>query len=312
MAAALRSGIRSQWEGLKVCSPRLAARLAGTSAGFDTWNGAGVCMRGVVYHPHATLHTGGTRHIQARSLQINRFLSSNSNSNSINSTVSHNSNRIVLAGARMASTQAKSRTKAKATSTSVDSSNSGTTSIANGGISPSRVSPASESNEVFSNSDSSGNSDRSESSTPRTETEPLIAESTSGASTNTNNEVVQKTSLLHRILERLTHNISEHPKYTFRWWVDFTTLMTVFALAGSSCTRVSGYVLHNVAGMEGSFWHGPWTYTLAHFLFTFPVYSVILVAIGTLFGHGPYARMVAWRMWGRILTPLLRLFKRQS
>lgn len=115
---------------------------------------------------------------------------------------------------------------------------------------------------------------------------------------------VQRLGFLERIL-----NVSKHERYTFRWWIDFSTLMLVFSIAGSSCTRVSGYLLRNVFGLEGSFFGGPLSYTLSHFLCTFPIYSIILISVGTIFGHGAYCRKIAWGMWGRFLTPILKLIE---
>ena len=52
---------------------------------------------------------------------------------------------------------------------------------------------------------------------------------------------------------------------------------------------------------NGNVWSGPWSYRIAYLLLITPLYSVTLVAVGTLFGKHAYFKDKVLRMWGRLL-----------
>ena len=64
---------------------------------------------------------------------------------------------------------------------------------------------------------------------------------------------------------------------------------------------LSRLLLKEVLGLEGSFWGGPWSYRATYLLLIPPSYSVMLVAVGTLFGKRQFFTKRVLRMWGRPL-----------
>lgn len=46
---------------------------------------------------------------------------------------------------------------------------------------------------------------------------------------------------------------------------------------------------------------GPWTFRLCYLVTTLPLYSAILVSVGTVLGKGEYFKAISWRMWGRLI-----------
>ncbi len=102
------------------------------------------------------------------------------------------------------------------------------------------------------------------------------------------------------------------PRHGLLHWV---IVIAVFSITGSLAVRLSGLVLKDVLGLEGSFWGGgflggSWTYRLVYLLLIPPAYSTLLAIIGTLFGKGPYFRARVVKMWRRLLPAVLanRLF----
>ncbi|KAI9002391.1 hypothetical protein BC832DRAFT_541027 [Gaertneriomyces semiglobifer] len=98
---------------------------------------------------------------------------------------------------------------------------------------------------------------------------------------------------------------SLHPPWSALWLKDYTMICIVFAITGSSTVKLVRPLLSSVFGLEGTMWDGPTVFRIAYFFTTFPVYSMILIAVGTLFGRGPYFKAIARRMWSRIL-PFLK------
>ncbi|TPX62975.1 hypothetical protein PhCBS80983_g00116 [Powellomyces hirtus] len=92
-----------------------------------------------------------------------------------------------------------------------------------------------------------------------------------------------------------------HPRFSQGWWKDWSVVFIVFAITGSTTVRVVKPLLSKLFGIEGTFLEGPWAYRLAYLATTLPLYSMVLIAVGTVFGRGPYFRAVAARMWGRFL-----------
>ncbi len=95
----------------------------------------------------------------------------------------------------------------------------------------------------------------------------------------------------------------------------YAVVILVFGLTGSLFVAVlalavavlSRVLLNGLLGMDGSLWAGGWGYRAAYLALIPPSYSVMLVAIGTLFGKHHYFRRRALRVWGWL--PGLRRFK---
>ncbi|KND02933.1 uncharacterized protein SPPG_02013 [Spizellomyces punctatus DAOM BR117] len=92
-----------------------------------------------------------------------------------------------------------------------------------------------------------------------------------------------------------------HPRFSRGWWWDWGIVFLVFAITGSTTMRVVRPLVSQLFGVEGTFIDGPWAYRLLYLSTTLPLYSLILIAVGTAFGRGAYFRAVAYRMWGRFL-----------
>ncbi|TPX56443.1 hypothetical protein SpCBS45565_g08407 [Spizellomyces sp. 'palustris'] len=92
-----------------------------------------------------------------------------------------------------------------------------------------------------------------------------------------------------------------HPRFSKGWWWDWGVVFLVFAITGSTTMRVVRPLVSQLFGVEGTFIDGPWAYRLLYLSTTLPLYSLILIAVGTAFGRGAYFRAVAYRMWGRFL-----------
>ncbi|KAI9106021.1 hypothetical protein DFS34DRAFT_644827 [Phlyctochytrium arcticum] len=106
--------------------------------------------------------------------------------------------------------------------------------------------------------------------------------------------------------ETLATTASLHPRFSTGWWRDWAVIFVVFGITGSSAVRIVKPLLANVFGVEGTFMDGPWLFRILYLCTTLPLYSTILILVGTLFGRGPYFKMVALRMWSRFLPQTLR------
>ena len=83
--------------------------------------------------------------------------------------------------------------------------------------------------------------------------------------------------------------------------VHYAIVLIVFAITGSLTVLLARFLLNNILGLEGSLWSGPWPYRVVYVLLITPVYSVLLIGIGTLFGKHTYFRHRVVRIWSHIL-----------
>eukprot|EP00906_Rhabdomonas_costata_P024361 RCo035032 len=90
-------------------------------------------------------------------------------------------------------------------------------------------------------------------------------------------------------------------KSGWAWWLDKLIIIAVFAITGSSVMFVVRPFLSKVLDIEGSLRNGPNSFRLMYVLLVPPIYSILLVCLGTLVGRRKYFTKVALRMWGRIL-----------
>eukprot|EP01124_Arcella_intermedia_P033727 TRINITY_DN8174_c0_g1_i1.p1 TRINITY_DN8174_c0_g1~~TRINITY_DN8174_c0_g1_i1.p1 ORF type:complete len:150 (-),score=23.66 TRINITY_DN8174_c0_g1_i1:32-481(-) len=108
-------------------------------------------------------------------------------------------------------------------------------------------------------------------------------------------------TLLDRLLSTDT---KPHPKFTAGWWGEAVLICTVFAITGSSTLYFVRPVIKNVLHLEGSLKDGPWSYRLGYVTTITPVYSVLLVFFGTVFGRHLFFRRMSVRIWSRFIPPL--------
>ena len=83
-------------------------------------------------------------------------------------------------------------------------------------------------------------------------------------------------------------------------WVHWTIVLVVFSITGTLSVLLSRLLLKNVLNLEGELWAGPWSYRFAYLLLISPVYSVTLVAVGTLFGKHDYFKQKVLHTWGHL------------
>ena len=84
-------------------------------------------------------------------------------------------------------------------------------------------------------------------------------------------------------------------------WLHWITVLAVYAITGTLATLLSRVILNGVLQMDGSFASGPWAYRGIYVLTIPPLYSLMLIAVGTVFGKHLYFRQRVLRMWGRLL-----------
>ncbi|KAI9283850.1 hypothetical protein BC943DRAFT_94693 [Umbelopsis sp. AD052] len=83
-----------------------------------------------------------------------------------------------------------------------------------------------------------------------------------------------------------------------RFWIVWFIRLVVFSLTGSLSVRLTSLFVHNVLGMDGEFKHAPWyPYRVVFILCTLPIYSVLIVTIGTLAGQYQYFSRIVRHMW---------------
>ena len=119
----------------------------------------------------------------------------------------------------------------------------------------------------------------------------------------------------------------ELPRYSTEWWKEWAIVLLVFSITGSSSVKFTKPLVIYLVG-AGTFFGGPWYYTLTYLLCTMPICgfysgvslesvfsvlpsrfatdSMILITIGSLFGRGKYFRKVTKRMYGRFLPAKAR------
>eukprot|EP01125_Pyxidicula_operculata_P022715 TRINITY_DN9521_c0_g1_i1.p1 TRINITY_DN9521_c0_g1~~TRINITY_DN9521_c0_g1_i1.p1 ORF type:complete len:153 (-),score=4.51 TRINITY_DN9521_c0_g1_i1:77-535(-) len=102
--------------------------------------------------------------------------------------------------------------------------------------------------------------------------------------------------------------IAERPqnysRFSARWWYEMTLICVIFAITGSSTMLFVKPVLNNLLQMEGSLKEGPWSYRIAYVGIITPIYSVVLLTVGTIMGRHHYFKKVSLRIWSRFIPAL--------
>ena len=82
--------------------------------------------------------------------------------------------------------------------------------------------------------------------------------------------------------------------------LQFLTILIVFAITGSLSAWISEPFL-NLIGLERASMSG-WTYWPVRILIIFPIYQILIVLIGTLFGQHTFFWNFAKKMFKRIFS----------
>jgi len=107
-------------------------------------------------------------------------------------------------------------------------------------------------------------------------------------------------------LQKFFGERKQFEKYSAGWWWDQLVVIVVFAITGSATVYFVKPVMKDILQLEGSLKDGPWSYRLIYFPIMMPLYSLLLLAIGTLFGRHHYFKKFALRMWSRFLPKSLK------
>ena len=89
-------------------------------------------------------------------------------------------------------------------------------------------------------------------------------------------------------------------------WLHWTIVVVVFGSTGTLSALSTRFLLSEIVHLEGSLWSGPLSYQLGYLLLLMPLYSVILVTIGSLLGKHAYFRQRVLRMWGHVVPRGMR------
>ena len=93
------------------------------------------------------------------------------------------------------------------------------------------------------------------------------------------------------------------PRGTLKWYGEMTLLCTVFAITGTSTMVLVRPAMSEVLGLKGSLKDGPWSYRICSIVIMTPLYSAMLVFVGTIFGRHFYFRHFAVKMFSRFGIP---------
>lgn len=93
---------------------------------------------------------------------------------------------------------------------------------------------------------------------------------------------------------------AEHEKYSRKWIQEWLYKCVVFAITGKTSVKLVRPGLEKM-GIRGSLREGPWSYRVLSVLLVQPIYTVILITVGTLFGRHIYFVKMAQKIWRRFL-----------
>lgn len=109
----------------------------------------------------------------------------------------------------------------------------------------------------------------------------------------------QSTSFLQRFLAPKPMP----PRNTPRWYAEMVLICTVFAITGTSTMVLVRPAMSDILGLKGSLKDGPWSYRICSLVIMTPLYSALLVVVGTIFGRHAYFRHFAVKMFSRFGIP---------
>ena len=86
----------------------------------------------------------------------------------------------------------------------------------------------------------------------------------------------------------------------------YGVIFLVFGVTGGLTVFLSRLVLSGLLGLDGSLLSGPWSYRLVYLALIPPVYSAILLSVGTLVGKRAFFQRRVMRLWGWALPARLK------
>ncbi|CAD7944906.1 unnamed protein product [Amoebophrya sp. A120] len=115
-----------------------------------------------------------------------------------------------------------------------------------------------------------------------------------------NGDQQEQLSLCERFWAWTTKAEPERARWSQDWWLDGLLKCTVFAITGTSSVTLVRPALAKV-GLVGSLKDGPNSYRVLSIFLVSPVYTLILLTVGTLAGRHTYFAKMAQKMWRRFL-----------
>jgi hypothetical protein len=94
--------------------------------------------------------------------------------------------------------------------------------------------------------------------------------------------------------------VQDLKRWSLPWVKDKAIVFLVFGITGSTTVSIVRPTL-SLFGVTGSFIDGPWTYRVSYLAISLPLYSAILITVGTLFGRGEFFRGVSKKMYSRFI-----------
>jgi len=92
-------------------------------------------------------------------------------------------------------------------------------------------------------------------------------------------------------------------RHTFAWYREMLLICTVFAITGSASMVLVRPAVKDVLGIQGSMKEGPWSYRICSLVILSPVYGILLVLVGTIFGRHAYFRYFSVKIFSRFGIP---------
>ena len=86
----------------------------------------------------------------------------------------------------------------------------------------------------------------------------------------------------------------------------YAVVFLVFGVTGGLTVFLSRLVLNGALGLDVSLVSGPWSYRLVYLALIPPVYSAILLSVGTLVGKRAFFQRRVVRLWGWALPASLK------
>jgi len=95
----------------------------------------------------------------------------------------------------------------------------------------------------------------------------------------------------------------ESPKeiWSKSWLWDKFIVCVVFGITGTTTMFFVRPILRDLLQIQGTIIQGPWSYRISYFLTIMPIYSIILVLVGTLFGKSAFFTNFVKKMWLRFI-----------
>jgi hypothetical protein len=112
----------------------------------------------------------------------------------------------------------------------------------------------------------------------------------------------------NKIISFFQNFLSEKPfpeRFTKDWWWEQFIIFIIFGITGSLTVFFVKPFLQKTLQLEGSLKEGPWSFRFAYILVMMPVYSIMLLTIGTFFGRYYYFKKFVIKMWSRFLPTFI-------